>query len=116
MATGEIRKTRSMKRIITGKRYDTETAICIGTASQDQSRSDFSYWEAGLYVTPRSKAYFLAGEGGPMTRFARSLGNRGQQYGENIFPMTPAEALEWAEQHLTVDEVEEHFGDMIEDA
>jgi hypothetical protein len=57
----------SMRQIIDCKRYDTETATLIGEADSlhagASSTSDFNYWEAGLYRTPRGN-YFLAGEGG----------------------------------------------------
>lgn len=105
-----------MKAIIEGLRYDTEKAKLIGEASFGGAR-DFARWEAGLYVTPRAKRYFLAGEGGPMSFWAE----RGDQPGERrsgsgIKPMSREAALEWAERHLTPGEVEAAFADDIEDA
>ena len=64
-----------MKAIIEGKRYDTDKAVLVGEASSDFSRSYFGWWEAGLYKTPRSGAFFLAGAGGAMTRWARPVVN-----------------------------------------
>jgi hypothetical protein len=104
-----------MKSIINGKRYDTEKAVLIGEASYG-NYGDFSRWEAGLYKTPRSGAYFLAGEGGPMTRWARKVDASSWTGGEGVLPMERDEALAWAEQHLSADEIEKHFGDAIEDA
>ena len=105
-----------MKAIINGKRYDTSKAILVGEASSTgYSRSDFSFWEAALYRTPKSGAFFLAGEGGAMTQFAHHVAN-GRTFGDGIFPMTKADALEWAERYLTQDKIEEHFADTIEDA
>jgi hypothetical protein len=79
--------------------------------------TDFQWWEAGLYKTPRSGPYFLAGSGGPMTRWARSIGQNGRTGGSAmIFPMSADEAREWAERYLTVEEVEKGFADAIEDA
>jgi hypothetical protein len=105
-----------MKAIVNGKRYDTEKAVLIGRDCYGGSRSDFQWWEAGLYKTPRSGAYFLAGRGGAMTRWARRVDGGGHAGGEGIFPMSAAEALEWAERYLSVEEVEQHFGGVIEDA
>ena len=52
-----------------------------------------------------------------ITRWARSADCGNTRTGsEAIFQMTNAEALEWAEQYLTTEEIEEHFGDAIEDA
>ncbi len=106
-----------MKSIIDGKRYDTEKAVLVGSAGSGGSSTDFSHWWAELYRTPRSGRFFLAGAGGPMTRWVRRVdcGNS-RTGGDGIFEMTDAEALEWAEQHLETDEIEEHFAFQIEDA
>lgn len=104
-----------MKKIINGVRYDTDKAELIGKYETNRGRNDFSWFKAALYVTPKARRYFLAGEGGPMTRFAKPLDN-GATYGEGLFPMEPTEAREWAEQYLSTEAVEEHFADQIEDA
>ncbi len=104
-----------MKAIIEGKRFDTETAVEIGN-HENGMRSDFSWWDATLYRTPRAGRYFLAGEGGPMTQFGRNTEDGMRGYGERIIPMEKSEALEWAEQHLDAEIIEEEFADMIEEA
>ena len=109
-----------MKKIINGKRYDTKTAILIGAADNFRqgvdSVTDFAYWEASLYRTKRSGAFFLAGRGGPMSRFAQSCGQNSWGGGEDLIPLTEEEALEWAEAHLDPEAIEEHFEELIEDA
>ena len=66
-----------MKRIIDGKRYNTETATEICDVSAPGFyRGDFRYEDTQLYCTPRG-GWFLAGEGGPMSRWARSVGLTG---------------------------------------
>lgn len=105
-----------MKAIIEGKRYDTEASELIGEAGSNGSRSDFGYWEAGLYRSPRAKRWFLAGEGGPLTQWARRSSGGMRGYGSGIIPLSDGEALAWAEQHLPADVIEDVFGDMIEDA
>lgn len=105
-----------MRAIINGKRYDTSKAEFLGQGYSKANRGDFSFWKAGLYRTPRSRAFFLAGLGGPMTRFAEPVGQNGMQGGSKVIPLTAGEALEWAEQHLNPDEVEAAFGSVIEDA
>lgn len=105
-----------MKTILDGIRYNTEKATLIGEASFGH-HGDFARWEAGLYVTPRSGRYFLAGEGGPMSFWAEAGDQPGERRsGSGIRPMSPKAALEWAERHLTTEEVEAAFGDQIEDA
>lgn len=105
-----------MKKIISGMRYDTEKAILIGEYhTPGLGMRDFQYWEAGLYKTPRSGRFFLAGEGHGMTRFANHSGGS-SGWGSDLIPMTNEEALEWAEQYLDPEIIEEHFGDVIGDA
>ena len=105
-----------MKKIINGLRYDTDKAIEIGSYhTPGRGTSDFSYWEATLYKTPRSGRFFLAGEGHAMTQFGSTYGDS-RGWGSKLIPMTDAEALEWAEQYLDADEIEEHFGGQVEDA
>lgn len=107
-----------MKAIINGLRYDTEKAIEIGQAGSDGniSSSDFSYWTATLYRSPRAHRYFLAGHGGPMTRWAKAIGNNGRVGSSGIIPLDADDAREWAERYLTVEEVEKGFAEAIEDA
>jgi hypothetical protein len=69
-----------------------------------------------LFRTPRSKVYFLHGEGGPMTRWSVSVGQNQWAGGEDITPMTRDEAFAWAQEHLSPSEIEDEFADMIEDA
>ena len=106
-----------MKKIINGVRYDTEKMILIGEATSPGFYvSDFQFWSAGLYKSKRSDRYCLAGEGGPMSRFARPAGVSGMTGGADLTPMSKEEALEWAEQFLDAELVEEFFGDMVEEA
>lgn len=105
-----------MKTIINGKRYDTAKAILVGETDSGGSVNDFSYWEAGLYKTPRSGAFFLAGHGGPMTRWAQPVGSNGRSGGSGIITLDADEALAWAERYLTAAQIEAHFSDVIEDA
>lgn len=103
-----------MKKIINGKLYDTETAKCLGSDSYS-NRRDFHYWSEELYVK-RTGEYFLYGEGGPMSRYSRSLGDNSWTGGEKIIPLTISKAKEWAEEHMSADEYEEAFGLPDEDA
>ena len=105
-----------MKKIINGLRYDTDKATLIGEYhTPGLGSGDFRYWEASLYKTPKSGKFFLAGEGHAMTRFASHTGNS-SGWGSKLIPMNKEEALEWAEQYLDADDIEEHFADSVEDA
>jgi hypothetical protein len=99
-----------MKKVINGALYNTETARLIGTYSNGGTWRDFSHFEENLYRTKAGK-YFLHGEGGPMTKYAKSVGNNEWSGGEHIEPLTPAAAREWAEEHLTAEEYIKEFGE-----
>lgn len=103
-----------MKKIINGKVYDTDTARDMGGDSYS-NRGDFSYWSETLYQK-RTGEFFLYGEGGPMSRYAETVGQNEWSGGEKIIPLSLAKAREWAEEHLTADEYEAAFGLPDEDA
>ena len=103
-----------MKKIINGKLYDTTTAKSIGSDSYS-NRREFNYWYEELYQK-RTGEFFLYGEGGPMSRYARTIGQNEWSGGEEIMPLSYSKAREWAEKHLTVDECTEAFGVPDEDA
>ena len=103
-----------MKAIIEGKRYNTETARKVGNYYNGLGSGDFRNVDEDLYVT-KSGNYFLAGEGGAMTKYAKGNGNT--TWGSSkIIPMTKEEAFEWAESKLATKEVEAEFSDMVVDA
>lgn len=103
-----------MKKIINGKVYDTDTARDMGSDSFG-NYGDFSHWTETLYQK-RTGEYFLHGEGGPMSRYAETIGQNQWSGGEKIIPLSPAKAREWAEEHLSADEYEAAFGLPDEDA
>ena len=96
-----------MKKTINGKRYDTDTARLIGGDVSDYGRNDFRWWDEYLY-RKKTWEFFLAGKGGPMTRWARFTAN-GACAGDGVAPLSIDEAREWAEEHLDADTVEEVF-------
>jgi hypothetical protein len=105
-----------MKRIIEGKRYDTEKADLLAEVSSHEPRSSFGWWQEALYRTPRSGAYFLAGEGHARSRYATNLGGGSWGPGERIEPMSEDEAFAWAQRELPADQIEALFPDLIADA
>lgn len=103
-----------MKKIIDGKRYDTSTAEVVAQWENDYPQNDFNYCEETLYKT-RKGNWFVAGEGGPMSAYAKSTGNS-TTGGADLRPLTADEARQWMEDHNCTDELEEHFPESIEDA
>ena len=103
-----------MKTIISGRRYDTETAEEVAKFWNGLSGNDFRSLSESLYRT-KNGAYFLAGEGGPMTRYAQPCGDA-TGGGSCIFPLSDEEALEWLEGHGEMDAIEKYFAASIVDA
>lgn len=95
-----------MKKIIGGKKYDTDTAKRVGSFESGYI-GDFEWRNETLYQKATGE-FFLAGKGGAKTRWA-SRAIDGYSSGEGILPLTLDEAREWAEEHLPVDEVEKLF-------
>lgn len=95
-----------MKKIIGGRRYDTATAKLVGEYEAGYI-GDFDWLSEQLYQKATGE-FFLAGKGGARTRWA-SRTIDGFSSGDGILPLTLEEAREWAEEHLSVKEVENLF-------
>ena len=106
-----------MKKIVGGKRYDTDTATLVGEYVYGKygNRGDLERIQEGLYRT-KTGNYFVAGVGGPRTRYAVSISQNYWGGSEDIYPLSPEEALEWAQAYLEEYEIEKEFGSQIEDA
>lgn len=104
-------------KMINGKRYNTETAQEIAHYSNSSDRRDFHQFEETLYKTPNG-AYFLVGEGGPMSKYSRATGqNSWSGSSDNFTPLTRAQALQWCEAHgVKPATIEAHFSDLLQDA
>lgn len=98
-----------MKKIISKRKYNTETATEIGSWSSDAAVSDFSWYRETLY-RKRNGEYFLHGEGHAASPYRRRSGGMWAP-GEGITPIGVEEAREWAEEHLTIDEYEAEWGE-----
>ena len=101
-----------MKRIINGRKYDTNTATLIGDAGHSYP-SDFEYWREELY-RKKTGEFFLHGWGGPRSGYARRTGQNEWSSGEQIIPLSLKEARRWIETYLDADKYEEIFGPVEE--
>lgn len=101
-----------MKQVISGLTYNTDTATEIGYANLNPVR-DFTHYEESLYVTKKGR-YFLAGRGGPMTRYGYSPDGNITCGGSGIVPIDKEEALEWCEMHDIDPDIIEHVFDIEE--
>jgi len=97
-----------MKQVIGGKVYNTETAEEIGSYANNLGTRDFRDLEETLYKT-RKGNFFIAGEGGALTRWAKIAGD-GSGPGEGIEALNKQEALAWCESHdIDADIIAKHF-------
>lgn len=100
-----------MKKIIKGKKYDTETATKVGEWCNTPDTRQFGYVCETLY-RKRNGEYFLHGEGGAASKYSRDYGDNRWGFGEVIIPLTFEAAMEWAEANLEADEYEAEFGEV----
>lgn len=103
-----------MKKIISGKVYDTDTAALKGEYSNGGNWRDFNHLEESLYLK-RTGEFFLHGEGGPLTKYSERVDGNSWSGGSQIIPLSFREAREWAEEHLNADQYEGIFGKVEED-
>lgn len=101
-----------MKKIISGKKYDTATAEKLGFF--DNNELGFSSVVESLY-RKRTGEFFLLGEGGPMSKYAVNTGGGNWAGGTAIIPLSWESARAWAEEHLDAAAYEGIFGEVTED-
>lgn len=104
-----------MRAVIDGKRYDTTGATEVAEFANGWDKGNWHFFEEALYRTVAG-SWFLAGSGGPLSKYARSEGVTGRCSGERITPLTEAAAQDWLEEHQELAALEAYFGDHIMDA
>jgi len=85
-----------MTKVINGKTYRSHTAQLIVRLPSRFPKTSNKWHETRLYRNQRG-AYFLAGEGGSLSRWAK-LTPRGAILGEGIEPISKDEALAYAKE------------------
>ena len=102
-----------MKKIIRGKKYDTDTAEYIDSYHYS-NKSDFRYVYEELY-RKRTGEFFLYGTGGPLSKYRVEVGTNEWSGGEEITPLDLTDAKDWVEKHCDADKYEELFGTVEDD-
>ncbi|MBQ8935890.1 MAG: hypothetical protein IJ049_05805 [Oscillospiraceae bacterium] len=102
-----------MNKIINGKKYSTTTAEELASYSNMYDFRNFDYFSETLY-RKKSGEFFLYGEGGALTKYAKTVGQNEWSGGHEIIPLSIAEAKEWAAEHLDGDVYEDIFGPVEE--
>lgn len=100
-----------MKKIINGKKYDTDTAKFL--LSRSNNCTGFSYCYEELYLK-KTGEFFLYGKGGAMSKYSRSCGDNTWCGGEEIVPLTEAKAKKFVEEYGDADDYEKIFGEVEE--
>ena len=99
-----------MRKVIEGKRYDTETDKQVA-GGYYSNYGEFQYWCEELYRT-REGNWFVYGEGGEKFSYARTVEQNKTTGGNEIIPLTREEALAWLEARATDPKaIEEYFSD-----
>lgn len=101
-----------MKKIINQKRYDTDKAVKVG--EYWNGMTGFNRIDETLY-RKRTGEFFLHGQGGANTKYAKAVGTNCWQGDERLMPLEFNTARKWAEEHLDADQYEEIFGAVTED-
>jgi hypothetical protein len=102
-----------MRKIVDGKIYDTEIAERIAERKTGYGRGDFNWCEETLYRTKKGR-WFLAGQGGAMTRYAQGS-DVYQTSSLDVIPLTQGEAVEWLQEHAP-DKLEKYFPHLFTEA
>ncbi len=103
-----------MKKVINKKIYNTKTAELIHVWDNGCYGNDFRSCEESLYRT-KNGALFIAGSGGPLSKYAESYGNS-TSGSSGIEPVSVEQAMEWLEDHDGTKALEKYFGSEITEA
>ena len=82
-----------MKKIISGKQYNTETATALVSMTNGRMYDDFAYYEATIYRTEKGQL-FLYESGGARSKMSVSVGNNGTGGSSDICLLTDSVAVE----------------------
>lgn len=103
-----------MQRVINRELYDTDRAEQIAQHAPNTDRGDFYYLIETLYKTSGGE-YFLHGEGGAATKYAKPCNGGGTTGGAEIEPLNEEAALDWCEERgIDGEIVVDEFGHLIE--
>lgn len=102
-----------MKKIINNKLYDTDTAKKL--AEWDENGTDSRNYISEALYRKKTGEFFVFGDGGANTKYARIGRLKVFEPGSAILPMSLEQAKEWALDRLPKNEYDDIFGDMIDD-
>ena len=92
-----------MKKIINGTTYNTETAKKIASRECRYYQSTDEYFVERIYKTKKGR-YFLHGDGGMMTKYAKYYDDGSIGGGEEIYPLSEKEAKKLIRKKFSAEE------------
>lgn len=101
-----------MEKIINNKKYSTETGVLLATYVYGEG-SSWQYVCEELYRSKKG-TYFMYYEGGAMSKYSESVGNRQTSGSEGIELLSINEAKDFMLEHSTAEEYEQEFGEVEE--
>jgi hypothetical protein len=104
-----------MRKTINGLVYDTNAAVLVAEHFSGSDRSSFRHFEEALYRTSKG-AYFLHGEGGGRSPYAKRIGDSTWGWGSSIRPMSEQEAFAWCQETDQQDVIDAEFGHLTAEA
>lgn len=103
-----------MRKIVNGVLYDTTTAKHLGDWQSSSDSSSPDYCVLALYQKS-NREFFLACSGNGTEHYVYHISDGFAGCTKSIVPLSPEDALEWAEDHLSVDEYVAALGRVSED-
>ena len=101
-----------MKKVINGKRYNTETATKLAVFCADYPKEDTHYWEETLYRKLTGE-FFLHGCGGWDSKYACWMPQ--WDGGGKLIPLTVDEAKTWVKENMDQETYDRIFGEIVDD-
>ena len=99
-----------MKKKVKGLNYDTDTSTALAIHSNGNPYGSMYWFSEVLYISADGE-YFLYGNGGAGTCYAKKYKNRCNAPGEAIVPLTPDRTKIWTKQNCSSIVYMEIFGE-----
>lgn len=109
----DFKEENTMKKIINGKLYNTETAKEVGTHKGAWFEEDCYFSEHSLYMKENGE-WFLVGKGNSLYCYDKDSYYGELEGGYIIYPISNEEAKVWIEKYMDVDTYIKFFGEVEE--
>lgn len=82
-----------MRAVIDGQSYDTDLAREVARATSGRGTTDLRFFDEAMFLTANG-AWFLAGRGNALTKYARRTGGC-LDSGERVIPLSSGDVYSW---------------------